>query len=196
MEWIRRGGRSISPCESPSYAVFKARELTGWPAQPAASAVACGTRPEGMLPGPRPTLGPLPSFLLQLSPTHVSLRILAGFPHRKGTRLSGFYPLGVAGTKEPGCTSPDHGTGLVFRCKILQLCARVLAGPRSSAVKFCSSVPGPGRPQVICCAHSRGQQPCPQFGPRGRASKASPRAGVLFPASSLACFSCVSWGAL
>lgn len=77
-----------------------------------------------MLPGPRPTLGPLPSFLLQLSPTHVSLRILAGFPPRKGTRLSVSIPWELQAPRGQAALPLTMGLAL------------------SSDVKFCSSVPG------------------------------------------------------
>lgn len=102
----------------------------------------------------------------------MSLRTLAGFPPRKGTQVSGLHHPGIAGTKEQGSTSPDSGTGLVFRCESLWLCAPIfVASLRSSVV------------------HTQGTRPLPSVLPlvqsfralsKGRGSVRSSTAGLLF----------------
>lgn len=141
MEWVGRNGGSILPCKSPSYAVFKARERTGGrtdqPARPAASAVACGIRPEGMLPGPRPTLGPLPSFLLQLSPAACVPENSGRISSQEGDTAVRF--LSPGSFRHQGARlhfSLTMGLALSSAMKVcMQLCTSgFVAGPRSSAV--------------------------------------------------------------
>lgn len=143
--------------------MFKAREKTRgrteWPAQPAASAVTCGHRPEGMLPGPKPPPpGPLPSFLLQLSPAvdvpensgrissqegDLSVQFVSpGSCGHQGARLN--FPLTVG----PSLSSQKKVCGSVPRAS-WQASGHLLSTLRAPGLPVLSLAPGAGLQRLL-----------------------------------------------
>lgn len=119
--------------------------LSGQPSsQPQLWPVGPGQREGPLDPGPpwAPVLLPPPAELC----CPVSLRILTGFPPRKGIRVLVYIPWELQAPRRKAALAPDNGIGLVFRCERMRLRALSLA----SADR---------------CPCSGRRDPCPQLDP-------------------------------